>query len=78
MSLSQMSLSQTGASQTLTIAVVVSLSLYIAYVLAHATVSPLRNLPGPFWARYTRFWYLRQVIQGDFEKKNIELHAKYG
>lgn len=50
----------------------------IGYVIIKALVSPLRRLPGPFLARFSRIWYLRNVWRGDFEKKNLELHQKYG
>ncbi|KKA25196.1 Uncharacterized protein T310_0787 [Rasamsonia emersonii CBS 393.64] len=43
-----------------------------------AVLSPLRNVPGPFLARFSRLWYLRQVLRGDWEKVDIELHRRYG
>ncbi|KAF4535861.1 Cytochrome P450 [Lasiodiplodia theobromae] len=43
-----------------------------------ALFSPLRSVPGPFLARFTRLWYLWKVWRGDFQKTNIELHRKYG
>lgn len=64
-----------------------SIYVPVALVLAVLTVSiyviklvrsPLRSVPGPFLARFTRFWYLQQVRAGNFEKVNIELHRKYG
>jgi cytochrome P450 len=39
--------------------------------------SPLRDVPGPFLARYTRLWYFWSVWQGDFHHVNIALHKKY-
>ena len=39
---------------------------------------PLRSVPGPFWARFTRLWYLNEVAKGHFEKTDIRLHKKYG
>lgn len=39
--------------------------------------SPLRHVPGPFWARYTRLWYLLSVYRGHAERDNILLHRKY-
>jgi len=59
-------------------AIIVLLVLVVCYQAAKAFFSPLRAIPGPFWARFTRAWYLRRVWQGDFEKTNIELHNKYG
>jgi hypothetical protein len=46
--------------------------------LSFVTTSPLRRVPGPFLARFTRFWYLKAVARGDFEKTNVELHKRYG
>ncbi|KIW06554.1 uncharacterized protein PV09_02984 [Verruconis gallopava] len=40
--------------------------------------SPLRRVPGPFAARFTRLWYFNRVNKGAFEKENIALHRKYG
>ncbi|KAJ4512475.1 hypothetical protein HRR83_006991 [Exophiala dermatitidis] len=39
---------------------------------------PLRDVPGPFWARFTRLWYLKEIAGGRFEKTNVQLHNKYG
>ena len=39
---------------------------------------PLRDIPGPTWARFTRLWLLRQYIGDKFHKTNLELHKKYG
>ena len=40
--------------------------------------SPLRGVPGPWLARYTRFWYFYRVKDGDFHHENIALHRDYG
>lgn len=53
-------------------------SLFVLRAIFKAVVSPLRHVPGPFWARFSRTWYWRVVWRGDFEKTNIELHKKYG
>ena len=36
------------------------------------------NIPGPFIARYTRFWRLVQVKKGAFHRVNQALHEQYG
>lgn len=41
-------------------------------------ISPLRSIPGPFAARYTRLWYLFRVWRGRFDLDTIALHKKYG
>jgi hypothetical protein len=39
---------------------------------------PLRDIPGPFLARFTRLWLLRQYVKGDFQKTNLQLHDQCG
>jgi hypothetical protein len=39
---------------------------------------PLRDIPGPFVARFTRWWYFWRVYRGNFEEDNLALHRKYG
>ena len=53
-------------------------ALYILYATFRAVSSPLGGIPGPFLARFTRFWELREIYKGEFEKTNIKLHKKYG
>lgn len=46
--------------------------------LVRALFSPLRNIPGPFWTRFTTLWYFDRVRKGHFEQDNIRLHKQYG
>ncbi|KAF2689030.1 pisatin demethylase [Lentithecium fluviatile CBS 122367] len=41
-------------------------------------LSPLRTVPGPFLARFTRLWEIHAVRSRDFATYNIALHKKYG
>lgn len=50
----------------------------VLYLLYTFLSSPLRPVPGPFWTRFTKFWYFNQVRRGHFETENIRLHQKYG
>ncbi|KAK5723191.1 hypothetical protein LTR17_013911 [Elasticomyces elasticus] len=61
--------------------------IYTLFVVAVATLfalafhlvfDPLRDIPGPFAARFTRLWELQQIRGNKFEQTNEELHAKYG
>ncbi|KAH7082639.1 cytochrome P450 [Paraphoma chrysanthemicola] len=58
----------------LAIGLVICLLLFVI----PAIVSPLRSIPGPFLARFTRLWYLRRTRLGQFHEDNIVLHRKYG
>ncbi|KAF2196197.1 cytochrome P450 [Delitschia confertaspora ATCC 74209] len=56
-----------------------SLILLLLFRALWQAYSPKRTVaPGPFFAKFSRLWFLRQVLQGEFEKVNIELHCKYG
>lgn len=52
--------------------------LFIGRLVYKRYASPLRDVPGPFIASFTRLWKLRQIYRGDMEKTNIALHRKYG
>ncbi|KAK3109792.1 hypothetical protein LTR53_016571 [Teratosphaeriaceae sp. CCFEE 6253] len=61
-------------------AVLVGAGLALAVIVyLYALVSdPLRDVPGPLLARFTRLWELQRVRGNHFEQVNWELHAKYG
>ncbi|KAF4554808.1 Cytochrome P450-like protein 7 [Elsinoe fawcettii] len=52
--------------------------LYLLFIVIKSYASPLRRVPGPFFARFSKLWYLRNIFKGGFEKTNIELHQKLG
>lgn len=40
--------------------------------------SPLKHVPGPFWASITRLWYLKAIIEGNQNEQLQQMHDKYG
>jgi len=54
------------------------ITLALLYRVYRAAADPLRSIPGPLLARFTRVWYTIALSKGDFEKQNIQLHRKYG
>jgi hypothetical protein len=52
--------------------------LRVLLFIYQTVTSPLRDIPGPFAARFSRLWYLTRVNKGHFEKDNIALHKNYG
>ncbi|KAJ5731666.1 uncharacterized protein N7483_006174 [Penicillium malachiteum] len=52
--------------------------IQVTLKLGRAIFSPLKNIPGPFWTRFTSLWYFKQLYNGKFEHENIRLHQKYG
>jgi hypothetical protein len=51
---------------------------WVLLTLVKLIRSPLTRVPGPFLARFTRLWLLKQVYLGTYPKTSIELHRKYG
>ena len=52
--------------------------LFVTYHVLQYVLDPLRDVPGPLLARFTRLWYLRELYRGHYEKTNLEIHRKYG
>lgn len=52
--------------------IIVFRRIYIAFW------GPLRDVPGPFWAKFTRLWEVYALMPGDLEIKLIALHRLYG
>lgn len=46
--------------------------------LIQSLLSPLRRVPGPFLARFTRLWEVYANHRCDFATYNIALHQRYG
>ena len=55
-----------------------ALGAWVVTITARHVLSPLRSIPGPLLARFTKLWVFVRVWQGSFEKDNIALHRKYG
>jgi hypothetical protein len=52
--------------------------LVALYFLIRFILDPLRDIPGPFLARFTRLWYFIEIYKGSFEQTNIKLHKRFG
>ena len=53
-------------------------SAVILRLLYQHWTDPLRDIPGPWIATYTRLWLWREYGKGQFHQKNIDLHRQYG
>ncbi|KAF7898938.1 uncharacterized protein EAF01_008151 [Botrytis porri] len=58
--------------------ITISVSIYVLSAVFFAIIDPLRHIPGPFLARFTRVWYCWEIYKGDFERTNQQLHTRYG
>jgi hypothetical protein len=54
------------------------LALGLVKYIYQTLSSPLRKIPGPFLARFTRLWEVQAVRGHDNPTFNIKLHEKYG
>lgn len=50
----------------------------IGWVIYQRWLSPLADVPGPFWASISRAWYFRRAVAEDMHRCTKELHKKYG
>jgi hypothetical protein len=64
-------------SATGTLVVLLGALVLTRYII-RALASPLRDIPGPPLARFTRLWELYNNYQGHLEHVMIALHKKYG
>ncbi|KAI0141601.1 cytochrome P450 [Xylariaceae sp. FL1272] len=53
-------------------------SLIILRMVYRRYASPLRSIPGPFAASFTRLWKLRSTLTENTQWEHVELHKKYG
>lgn len=51
--------------------------LQVLYLVLVALLSPLKTVPGPFLARFTKAWYFYSVYKGHHERDLTALHRKY-
>ncbi|KAL3417395.1 hypothetical protein PVAG01_11395 [Phlyctema vagabunda] len=50
----------------------------IGWIVYQRFLSPLADVPGPFWASVTRFWYFHRISAGDMHRYTKDLHRQYG
>ena len=50
----------------------------ILRALYQAYNTTLRDIPGPWQAKYTRLWLLRAISSRSFHKINLDLHRRHG
>ena len=60
------------------IIVLLPLSAFIVRAIYQAYGTALRDIPGPWLAKFTRLWLLRAISSRSFQKINLDLHRRYG
>lgn len=59
-------------------ALVQAVILLFSVAVYRRYLSPLSDIPGPFWASITRLWQVVHIFKGDQNLESIALHDKYG
>lgn len=70
--------STTMHTQTIFLLPVLFITFQILLRITKSLTSPLKSIPGPFWARLSNLWYFNRLRHGHFEHENIQLHNQYG
>ena len=65
-------------SSTVTSIVVLLALINISYRLFRHYSSGLTSIPGPFLAKFSRLWLLRETYYGRFHLEDLSIHQKHG
>ncbi len=56
--------------------VVIKLLFWVGFMASR--LRPLSKIPGPWWARYTRFWLVKTLASGRSQHVFIDVNKEYG
>ncbi|KAI7778495.1 hypothetical protein LA080_002099 [Diaporthe eres] len=54
------------------------LGSFLALMLYRRYLTPLSDVPGPFWASVGRMWHTRMIMRGNQGEDLLQLHQEYG
>lgn len=55
-----------------------AVALVLTIALCRRFLSPLKDIPGPFWASITRLWHVKIIIDGNQNVRLRDAHEEYG
>lgn len=55
-----------------------AVALVLTVALWRRFLSPLKDIPGPFWASITRLWHVKIIIDGNQNVRLRDAHEEYG
>lgn len=55
-----------------------AVALVLTIALWRRFLSPLKDIPGPFWASITRLWHVKIIIDGNQNVRLRDAHEEYG
>lgn len=64
-------------SQNVSLTWIIGLGLIVVFLFFRIR-DPLRNIPGPFWARWTPWWNVYYARKGNMHRTMMAMHKKYG
>lgn len=70
--------SRLGLSRAVLLLSAIVVSYWLLPFLGGLLFAPTRKIPGPFWARITRWFEFRKLLKGDSHLEYIRLHEKLG
>jgi hypothetical protein len=54
------------------------ISWFLGSCIWHRYLSPISDIPGPFFASFSRLWLIQLLRRGKAPKELADLHEKYG
>lgn len=69
-----------GGSSAIVVAVAAGIAIifFVIHTIVSYRGSPLRSIPGPFWAKFTDLWRLLDFCRATQIQTQQELHRKLG
>ena len=58
--------------------IIVFTSTFVVFNLLQHLKNPLRDVPGPWMAKFSRLWLMRAYASRSFQQINRDLHRKHG
>ena len=67
-----------SAMSASSIMVLLTFTAFMIHALLQAYHTPLRDIPGPWLAKFTRLWLLQAYASRSFQNINLDLHRSLG
>lgn len=67
-------------SETVSLPTILGSAVALVFTVAlwRRFLSPLKDIPGPFWASLTRLWHVKIIIDGNQNVRLRDAHEEYG
>ena len=65
-------------TMALQLAALCAVAVILLALIRRKWLSPISDIPGPFWGSFSRAWQLYHIFDGHTEVATIKAHEKYG